>query len=438
MKIRMLIPLIIFLNSPLLSANFIELFGSGPHNRAIGNQSDGDKKNPANNFYIPSLMAWNKSVNLAFSSSLATPSFEAIENITIRNSTNNFSSTAPTTGNANTTYSSTTIFGINANLPIVGLGNVTLSLFLPIGTLMETNSGNPYLPEYVMYRSRNKRTLSYFSYSHPFTESFSMSLGAQLGFQAGGNATAQGSLQGETLPSSASAKVKVEPVLGPIVSFFYKIQEGSNISFTWQKEIKSKMRMDTIVETGNNLETISTLGIESVIFYDPHFFRLGYHHRFKPMELFTTLEYQSWGNYKTPKIEMTAEGILNASDDSEKIKIKNIFVPKIGARFLISDPFSISLGASYRPTPLNSDFSGAGNSIDTNSLIFSSGFNWNFKIFKKLASLGGSLQYHSLEENKVTKSPLQENGVSGNKIGSPGYTVGGNILAVSLGIKVQL
>ena len=78
-----------FLNTPLLHANFAEFFGAGPSSISIGNQGDGDPSNPTNNYYNPSLLAWNKNISFAFSSSAIQHNLKEITNITIKNDTNN-------------------------------------------------------------------------------------------------------------------------------------------------------------------------------------------------------------------------------------------------------------------------------------------------------------------------------------------------------------
>ena len=56
-------------------------------------------------------------------------------------------------------------------------------------------------------------------------------------------------------------------------------------------------------------------------------------------------------------------------------------------------------------------------------------------IWSKDVHLGASVQYHHMMDKRVTKSANQENGAAGQKIGAPGYDIGGYILAGSFGVK---
>ena len=93
------------------------------------------------------------------------------------------------------------------------------------------------------------------------------------------------------------------------------------------------------------------------------------------------------------------------------------------------------LGFEYRQTPLNSNFSGSGNSIDANTYVFSAGFNYRIVIWSKDVSIGSSLEYHLLQTENVTKSTNDELGNAGSKIGAPGYTIGGHLISAAAGLK---
>jgi hypothetical protein len=70
-------------------------------------------------------------------------------------------------------------------------------------------------------------------------------------------------------------------------------------------------------------------------------------------------------------------------------------------------------------------------------VVGTGGLQYRMVIWSKDVHLGAAVQYHHLLDKKVTKSPNQENGTAGPKIGSPGYDIGGYILAGSFGVKVN-
>jgi long-subunit fatty acid transport protein len=101
----------------------------------------------------------------------------------------------------------------------------------------------------------------------------------------------------------------------------------------------------------------------------------------------------------------------------------------------LTDRWSCLLGFNYHQSPLKGDFSGSGNSLDTNALIYTAGIQYRMVIWSKDVHLGTSFEYHQLESKQVVKTSTEENGNAGSKIGSPGYTIGGKVLAGSFGVK---
>ena len=173
-----------------------------------------------------------------------------------------------------------------------------------------------------------------------------------------------------------------------------------------------------------------------MIFYDPHTFRLGGSYRFEDTEIFTSAEYQLWSAYKPPSIYITKTGgVIVPSTNFEKVKVQNTFSPRIGIKTDITSRWSTGLGVGYRQTPLKGDFSGSGNSIDTDAYIFTTGLQYRIVIWSKDVNLGTSLEYQQLKKKHVEKTTGQENGNAGSKIGSGGYDIDGSIIAASFGIK---
>jgi long-subunit fatty acid transport protein len=173
-----------------------------------------------------------------------------------------------------------------------------------------------------------------------------------------------------------------------------------------------------------------------MIFYDPHTFRIGGSMTFGDFELLTGLEYQMWSGYKTPQVSVERNGgVVTPSSNYERITTKDTINPRLGVLYNVTDRWTTVAGVQYRMSPLDSNFSGSGNSIDTNATILTGGLQYRMVIWSKDVHLGTAVQYHMLEEKKVTKTAGLENGGAGSKIGSPGYTIGGYILGASLGVK---
>lgn len=417
-------------------ASYPELFGASFTTSSIGNQANLDSNDPSNNYYAPAVLGFSDKFNVLLQASSTAAHFKEVTNIVVTNSTN--SNNAPTTGNARTNFSKFYGSALHVALPVGGakhMGTLGLSVFLPIGTLTETNSGDPFLPEYVMFHSRYQRTSAYLNFAKKWSDDFSFSLGAILGFQATADVKTDLSLNGANYGSWAKAQSKVDPSIGAIVSIAKRF-EDTTMYLTYQQEMKSNLKTVVNGEVTNPSIALLNSSLSSMIFYDPHTFRLGGSTDFGDAELFFGVEYMMWSNYKTPIMTVDKNaGVVVPSNNYEKLKIRDTINPRLGVKYNWTNRWSTSLGAQYRMTPLEGDFSGAGNSIDANTVVGTGGLQYRMVVFSKDVHLGASFQYHHLLDKKVTKTTGQENGNAGPKLGAPGYDVGGYILSGAFGVK---
>lgn len=421
-------------------ASYPELFGSSYSTAALGGQANMDEDDPSNNFYVPSVLGFSENFNVLLQASSTATHFKAINNIVVTNSTN---SSSTTFGNAKTDYPKFYGSAIHIALPAGGqrhLGTIGLSVFLPVGDLIETNSGDPFLPEYVMYRSRHTRTSIYLNFAKKWSDHFAFSLGAILGFQASAEVRTNLSLNGSNYGSWAKVQSKVSPSLGAIASVTKKFEtNASKIYFTYQQEMKSNLKAIASGEINDPLPFPFDTTISSAIFFEPHTFRLGTSLKAdstSSLEAFAAVEYQMWDKYKAPTISISRNGgVVLPSTSYERLELQDTINPKLGLKWTITDRWSSLIGAAYRMSPLKGDFSGSGNSIDTDAYIGAAGLDYRMVIFGKDVHLGSALQYHKLKDKHVTKSSGQENGTAGDKLGAPGYDIGGYILSANAGIK---
>ena len=315
------------------------------------------------------------------------------------------------------------------------MGTLGLSVFLPIGSLTETNSGDPFLPEYVMFHSRYQRTSAYLNFAKKWNDDLSFSLGAVLGFQATADVKTDMSLNGANYGSWAKSQTKVDPSIGVIVSATKRVN-ANTLYFTYQQEMKSNLKTLVNGEITNPSLALLNSSLSSMIFYDPHTFRIGVTTGLGDAEFFLGVEYMLWSNYKTPIMHVDRNaGVVVPSNNYEKIVVKDTINPRLGIKYNWSQRWSTSLGAQYRMTPLKGDFSGSGNSIDSNTVVGTGGLQYRMVVYSKDVHLGASFQYHHLMDKKVTKTTGQENGNAGPKLGSPGYDIGGYILSGTFGVK---
>lgn len=427
----------IFWGSRLL-ASYPEYFGTSHTTSAIGNQANWDANDASNIYYIPALSAFAKRPNIAAATNYIAPSINPINNIVTSNSTTGETGTTTVTGSANTDYGEALMGSFNFIIPILGedMGALSIAYFSELGSIAESNSGDANLPEYVMLRARYKRTQVFLNYAYPVNDMWAFSVGAYLGFQAAASINTTISLS-DTQTSSGAAKTKIDPSLAAVLSVARR-DTYSIMYATFQQEMQSNFEATVDGAIYDPVELQINNSFSSVLYYDPHIFRVGYVNRFSFFDLYLSGEYQMWENFKSSKFNIRDNGgAIRSSVDYETLQLRNIFVPKIGVGFDIMPNTVLNLGLAYRQTPLEGEFSGAGNSVDTNSMILAGGLDYKFKLFEKDINLGFSAQYHRLEEKTVTKTSGQENGNAGSKIGAPGYTIGGNILAISTGFKIK-
>lgn len=418
-------------------ASLPENFGTGPSTTSIGNQSNMDADDPSNLYFNPALLGFSKTIGISASSVLIKRDFENINNIVTENSSNSTNS-SPTYGSADMNYQSIYSGMFNFILPIKfeNSGALGISYFSPLGKVLESDSGDPALPEYVMHRARYRRSQIYLNYGLPLFDNWAISLGAHVGFQASARVKTRVSLS-NNYGSNAASQTKVTPSLGAIIGVAKKEIDWMAY-FTFQQEMKQNLETLATGDISDPPLTLINLGIDSVMYYDPHIFRFGYSHIISDFTFFSTVEYQLWENFKTPALVVSNKGgTVKGSSNYDSIKMRNILVPKIGVKYNPIDNWNFMGGISYRQTPFDHSLDQSGNSIDTNSLNISGGLTFDFKMFKRDLQIGFSALYSKLEEKTVSKSSGQENGNTGLKIGAPGYKVGGSVMATQGGIKVN-
>ena len=430
--------LIVFLLliSSVAHASYPELFGASFSTSGIGNQANLNINDPSNNYYAPSILGFSDKFNVLVQTTSTNTHFKAIDGIILTNSTN--SNNAPTSGSARVDYPRFLGTALHLAVPVGGvrhLGTIGVSIFLPLGDITELNSGDPFAPEYITYHSRYQRTSSYLNFAKKFNDSWAWSVGTILGFQTSAEVRTNMSLNGASYGSWARTQAKVTPSLGAIASVTRRF-DSSSLYFTYQQEMKSNLKTTVYGEITNPSLALINSTMNSMVYYDPHTFRLGSSFDQGNVEYYAGVEYQMWTNYKPPTvtIERTA-GAVVPSSNYEKLNLRDTINPRLGIKFNLTDRWSTLLGAQYRMTPLKGDFSSSGNSIDVDTIVGTTGLQYRMVIWSKDVHLGASFQYHKLQDKKVTKSSVQENGTAGPKIGSPGYDVGGYILAGTLGVK---
>lgn len=419
-------------------ASPFELFGSSAISIAQGHQP-GAARSADRQMYAGALAAANKTTAFSFNFLEIIPQLKDINNVVVKNPINQ-NGTSTTTGNIDTNTPATTMFAGHLSTPLFGeAGPVfALSVIAPVDRLIEADTGDPYKPEYVMYRNRYLRPTVIFNLAQRF-ESWSFAIGGQTGFQSNGESYFYTRADNEPYPTVGKLTFNAKPSMGILASMSKEWKEGETyLSFT--QEMKSKFTNKAIGATsiGGGSAFPFEFAISSLLYYDPQIWRLGHIQKISGnFKLMGMLEYQEWANYKTPKLVFKQEGgSLASSKDYEKLSPKNILIPHIGFEADLSEHWVLRGGYFYRPTPLKtSKLKDSGNSIDPDKHVGSVGLGRYFSFLGKRLETTLAYQFHYLRSQKIHKTDGLEDGSAGQKIGSPGYRIGGNIHVLAVGIN---
>jgi long-subunit fatty acid transport protein len=430
-----------FLLAILLSLSFTanaslpELFGPSAGSIAIGNQPL--KNSAANNYHAPALLGYSQTTQFSFDTFYINTNFKEINNVTTKNETNTVNSSE--TGDVEVNPTPTTMFAVHFSTPLLSPTGpkFNFSMFAPFDRLMEADTGDPYQPRYVMYDNRFLRPILIFSLAQSFGE-WSYSAGVHTGFQTNGETyfitrTTSGN------PSVAKMSFNAKPSIGAALSISRK-HENKTTYFTFQQEMKSKLenRASGETEIASNTSFQFDFDVAALLYYDPMTLKLGHQLELKDSTVHLSLEYQQWENFEAPTLKLKKRGgTINGSEDYEKLKLRNIWIPKIGWEKNINERWVGKIGYFYRQSPIDTNnLKNSGNTIDVDKHVGSLGLAHIFKIYDKPLTLDLAYQAHFLRSKKITKTPNREDGdASEPKIGSPGYTVGGMIHVLSTGLS---
>ncbi|MFN8370021.1 MAG: hypothetical protein U0T83_05290 [Bacteriovoracaceae bacterium] len=430
--------LLLFANN--LFANFPELFGVSPSTNSKANQFSLNPSDSANNYYAPSLTAFSPKFTFGASSFYTKSNFEPINNVTIRNTVTKGESL---TGGVDTHYKSTIINTFHASIPIpltikhLNQLNLGFIVAAPKDYLADANSGDPFLPEYVMYRSRYQRPYFQANLSYLILPYLAASAGVYSGFQVSADLNTRASMNGTAYGSSGQVHSIIKPSVAFNTSLAFKLNSFATF-ILYQQEMKNQIRSRAAGETADPRLPFDII-VSSMLYYDPAILRFGIGYTYSIVTLQGMVERQWWENYSTPVMRIVKQsGLLQSSDNYEKVQTQNIFVPKLALSIQPIEKLELSGGYAKRPSPLKRNFSGAGNSLDSDVTIYSAGASYQIALFDLNFEIGGSYQLQKLDSFKVTKTSGEENGATGSKLGSPGYNVGGDIKIYSIGLRMEI
>lgn len=409
-------------------ANISEFFGASATTMGIANQSNFNPDDPANNIYNASILANSEDNSFSFNQYAIDTNFKSIDDIIVTSPINS-GETTDQSGSVDTNYNNQYLNSMHGSFKIFKAlkAKLNISFIIPMEKVVEANTGDPYRPEYVMYRARFTRLISYFTYAQQL-QKFSYSIGVMTGIQSNGETYVVARDSGSSNPTSGKMQFNAKPSTALNFSIS-KDHSWGKTYFSFQDEMKSNLKNTASGYTPIGASSLKySWDLSTMLYYDPRVIRMGLYKK----NLIISVEYQDWSGYETPILNMKSNGgILISSEGVENFKTRNIIIPKIA--YTLSD---FSVGLSYRQSPLDLIDGASGNSVDVDTTIISFGHNYKFNALEQDFNFSTAFQYHDLKTTKITKDQNRENGdASGNKIGFPEYKAGGSIYALSFGLN---
>ncbi len=401
-----------------------------------------------------------KRLVLSYGIQYAQPVFMDISGVLVQN---NFNSDADTYGNVDTSYKST--FGQSVGLSYrlfpefhdFTFGVVT---FLPLIQTAYMDSGETYVPEYLLYRSRSQRPQFEFGFGSSVGNGFHVGLGLHMAFSLTSNATVF--LQANPARASSMRFTStLKPKLSPYIGFLF-IEPTEEQKYSAGIVVRAPVSSPNAMVLNSGARVLGNFAAldfnfkaNSALYYDPGTIELGGVIKTGPRErTLVQLDYQFWHLFQSPALIIENPSVTQCTDPissqcnppgitisptlSPTLNLRNILIPRI-AEELTFEKLVLRFGYAYRPSIFSGPPTEVGNMLDPSKHILNAGVGFQFKKFLDYdvpCTIDLNVSYHQLVSQTVTKSPGNETGAAGSKVGSPGYTAGGRIFASGVALTM--
>lgn len=412
----------------------------------------------------PAALAVRDGKRLHFSTGLLfmRPRFLPISGVVIDNDyTGDRAASNPLVGGVDVNYKDTVgqTIGLKLSLfPNGGNFSLGFSAFLPYQQTSYLDTGESFVPEYVLERARTQRLQFELGMGMRVFQGLHVGVGYHVALSVYG--TAKTFLQSNgSKPSTLRFATSVKPAGSPVASLFYtskgnEIHAGPNegpegpghytFGLVYRFATKSNAELD-LKSSARALDTVAALNFRftgiSTMFYDPAALEFGSSWQVtEEWRAIAQMDYEMWSNYDQPSLR-----IINPVTDtcqesngscgvnfSEGVRFpqafRNTLTPRFAHEFYLGD-WTARAGYAYRQGILAEPPKGAGNVLDPSRHIFTGGFGVTMQEFVGLAAqhhLDVHFAYHSMVKQHATKTAGNETGnTASRKIGDPGYDVGG-------------
>ena len=399
-------------------------------------------------------------LQLSYGWTLMDPNFTPIQGVTLENSyTGDRTSTNERVGDVTDNYR--TVLGqlVGASYVLApdwhGVA-VGATFYSPFDQLAFADTGETFIPEYVLYRARNQRPQLELGLGARLGENLSIGAGAHVGFGISANGTLFLQAQSgkpSTLRVTASVKPKASPVAGWLWNGgSYTLSQVVRLA----NSSRSEMNFNSSARAFGDLAALDIrFSALSSLFYDPLAIETGWSWQYSASaRLIAQVDLQGWRSFSPP-----AARISQPVDDCEisagtsscaglevspgilpGYPLRNIAIPRLAHEWS-AGATALRAGYAYRPSIFASPPSGAGNYLDPPRHMASVGAGWRLGSPGGLSApleLDAQLIFHQLVSQTVEKTAGTETGDAGTKIGAPGYSAGGRVWGGGVSVSMAL
>ena len=203
--------------------------------------------------------------------------------------------------------------------------------------------------------------------------------------------------------------VSAKPVIRPVISVNFewgKVFCGNNdrcgflgnvetaLAFRGHTQARTSVE-STITIPGTVVDPGITLLIDTLDSYQPDIWSLGLLYRLSDgVRVALAVEQQNWQDLEEKLDRDTIK-------DQAQVELKNILVPRVGLEWQLNDSLSLSAGAAWQPSPLESLQTPDVNYLDSDKLVLGVGGAWTIHSPPVLAwplRLDVGYQFQQLEE----------------------------------------
>ena len=377
------------------------------------------------------------------------PKFKSIENVLTQN---NYTADAETYGDVDTNYRETfgQELGVSYRLfPDYHNFTVGLVTFLPFNQVAYMDSGEAYVPEYVLYRARMQRPQFDLGVGAEMGKGFHFGLGVHVGFSLSSKASIFINTKNNTTSTmrfTSSMKPKASPFVGLLWAPGDPGDNEKKFSlggvFRFPMSSDNTMVLSNAARVFGNLAAIDfNFNAFSALYYDPMAIELGGSWQATDAwRFYGQVDYQFWSRYQAPAMQIEQPDVSSTDNAGAKDTVRivpgvipnfnyaNILVPRVGWELAASEKTTLRMGYAYRPSFLKDLSTDIGNYLDPPKHMLNVGLGIDIDhilAIENKCRLDFNLAYQILLTQHISKSPNNEAGVSGSKIGSPGYDSGG-------------